>query len=89
MADSNPPIRIVRVSHMRYQHADIEKTHEFLMDFGMKLIAEEGDTRWYTGEGPDAYVYVAKKVRDFSTIATRVDGAAGQDKRISRRCIPR
>lgn len=89
MADSKPPIRIVRVSHMRYQHADIEKTDEFLTDFGMKLIAEEGDTRWYTGEGPDAYVYVAKKVSNYPTIEARIDVIAGQDKRVPRRCIPR
>lgn len=59
---SSPPIRIVRLSHMRYQHADLAKAKAFLEDFGMHVAYEENDTLYFAGKGPDPYVYVASSV---------------------------
>jgi len=51
----------MKLSHMRYRHADIEATHTFLLDFGMTLTHKEGKVRYYAGQGPDPYVYVAEE----------------------------
>lgn len=59
-----PPIRIVRLSHMRYAHADIKQASTFLEDFGLKQVFSENDgkTLYFAGEGPDAFCYVAEEV---------------------------
>ncbi|RSH95229.1 hypothetical protein EHS25_000315 [Saitozyma podzolica] len=58
---ASSPIRIVRLAHMRYRHANIAQTQEFLEDFGMRLAYKEGNHRFYfAGDGPDPFVYVAE-----------------------------
>jgi catechol 2,3-dioxygenase-like lactoylglutathione lyase family enzyme len=60
---ASSPIRIVRLAHMRYRHANIAQTQEFLEDFGMRLAYKEGNHRFYfAGDGPDPFVYVAEVV---------------------------
>lgn len=56
-------IRIVRVSHMRYRHVDLDRARQFLEDFGMELAYSENDgkTLYFSGLGPDAYCYVAEQ----------------------------
>lgn len=64
---SNSPIRIVRLSHMYYRHADLAQAKQFLEDFGMHVAYTENDgkTLYFAGEGPEAYVYIAEQVRTF------------------------
>lgn len=60
---ASSPIRIVRLAHMRYRHANLAQTQEFLEDFGMHLAYKEGNDRLYfAGDGPDPFVYVAEAV---------------------------
>lgn len=49
---------------MRYQHADLVKTQQFLEDFGMTLAytEDEGKILYFAGQGKDPFVYVAMKV---------------------------
>lgn len=56
-------IRIIRVSHMRYRHVDLDKARQFLEDFGMELAYSDNDgkTLYFAGQGPDAYCYVAEQ----------------------------
>lgn len=70
-----PPIRIVRLAHMRYKHADMATTRQFLEDFGMRVAYEEngGKVLYFAGQGPDPYVYVAEEVR-----ASAIDKAVRQ-----------
>lgn len=62
---SPPPIRIVRLAHMRYRFKDIEIQHQFLADFGIRFLEERRGKRYYAGEGPDPYVFVAEQVGIF------------------------
>ena len=88
----NRPIRIVRVSHMRYKHADIAKTQQFLKDFGMREVYTVNKSHYFAGEGPDPYVYIAEEVRfsprcsDLPLIRPR---RVGGHERVSGRGIPR
>lgn len=54
-------IKLTRLSHMRYQHPDLETIHQFLLDFGLQVALRTDDEVWYKGYGPDQYVYYAKK----------------------------
>lgn len=47
---------------MRYRFVDIDAQHQFLADFGIRFVEERGGKRYYAGEGPDPYVFVAEKV---------------------------
>lgn len=50
---------------MRYRFKDIETQHQFLADFGIRFVEERGGKRYYAGEGPDPYVFVAEQVGMF------------------------
>ncbi|OOF92088.1 hypothetical protein ASPCADRAFT_153403 [Aspergillus carbonarius ITEM 5010] len=54
-------IRLVKLSHMRYQHPDLDEITTFLKDFGMQVVKQTDEQVWYRGYGPDPYVYYARK----------------------------
>ncbi|KAL3442484.1 Glyoxalase/Bleomycin resistance protein/Dihydroxybiphenyl dioxygenase [Aspergillus insuetus] len=54
-------IKLARLSHMRYQHPDLDVIHQFLLDFGLQVALRTDNEVWYKGYGPDQYVYHAKK----------------------------
>ncbi|GFF46822.1 metapyrocatechase 2 [Aspergillus udagawae] len=54
-------VRLARLSHMRYQHPDLDALANFMLDFGM-VIARRTETEiWFRGYGIDQYVYYATK----------------------------
>ena len=59
--DRDAQIKLVKVSHMRYQHPDLPTITKFLRDFGMQLVKQTDDEIWYRGYGPDHYVYYARR----------------------------
>lgn len=59
--DKSKQIKIVKISHMRYQHPDLPKITKFLKDFGMHIVKETEDKVWWRGYGPDQYVYYCQK----------------------------
>ncbi|KAK4888512.1 hypothetical protein LTR27_012573 [Elasticomyces elasticus] len=56
-------VKLVRLSHMRYQHPDLEEITTFLLDFGMHIAkkSEDGERIWYRGYGTTQYVYYAQR----------------------------
>lgn len=46
---------------MRYQHPDLQKIIVFLRDFGLQLIKKTETEAWFSGYGPDQYVYYARQ----------------------------
>jgi hypothetical protein len=59
--DESVQIRLVRLSHMRYQHPDFAAISEFLGDFGMHLVKQTEKTIWWRGYSDQPYVYVVEK----------------------------
>ena len=55
---------------MRYKHANIGEARQFLEDFGMRLVYQEGKKNYFAGEGPDPFVYVAEEVSSVLLIAS-------------------
>ncbi|KAK5726276.1 hypothetical protein LTR17_012896 [Elasticomyces elasticus] len=56
-------VKLVRLSHMRYQHPDLEEITTFLLDFGMHIAkkSSDGERIWYRGYGTTQYVYYAQR----------------------------
>ncbi|KAK0835771.1 hypothetical protein LTR73_000270 [Friedmanniomyces endolithicus] len=56
-------IKLVRLSHMRYQHPDLDQITTFLLDFGMHIAkrSPDGERIWYRGYGTAQYVYYAQR----------------------------
>lgn len=52
-------VQLSRISHVYYQHPDLEKFRKFAHDFGLVEAGQEGDTIYFKGYGIDQYVYVA------------------------------
>ena len=59
--DRSKQIKIVKISHMRYQHPELSKITKFLKDFGMHIVKQTEDKLWWGGYGPDPYVYYCQK----------------------------
>lgn len=59
--DENSQIRLVRLSHMRYQHPDLTIISQFLQDFGMHLVKQTKEKMWWRGYSNQPYVYVVEK----------------------------
>ncbi|KIY03095.1 uncharacterized protein Z520_01562 [Fonsecaea multimorphosa CBS 102226] len=59
--DLSKQVRITKLSHMRYQHPDLNKITTFLRDFGMHVVKKGENERWFRGYGPDQYVYYARQ----------------------------
>ncbi|KIV96714.1 hypothetical protein PV10_00541 [Exophiala mesophila] len=59
--DPSKQVKIVKLSHMRYQHPDLNKITTFLRDFGLHVTKKGDNERWYRGYGSDQYVYYAKQ----------------------------
>jgi hypothetical protein len=54
---SNPlkKIQLVRIAHVWYKHADIEKAKQFALDFGFVETAQVGKTTFYRGYGTEPF----------------------------------
>ncbi|KAK5714106.1 hypothetical protein LTR15_011014 [Elasticomyces elasticus] len=61
--ESSNQVKLVRLSHMRYQHPDLEEITTFLLDFGMHIAkkSSDGERIWYRGYGTTQYVYYAQR----------------------------
>ncbi|KAJ5606573.1 Glyoxalase/Bleomycin resistance protein/Dihydroxybiphenyl dioxygenase [Penicillium lagena] len=59
----NPKTRInlEKLSHMRYQHPNLDEISQFMLDFGMQIVKQTENEIWYRGYGSDHYVYYARK----------------------------
>jgi hypothetical protein len=56
-------VQLSRLSHVYYQHSDLETFRRFAKDFGLVEVKDDGDTIYFRGYGIDQYVYVAQKGR--------------------------
>jgi hypothetical protein len=54
-------IKLVRIAHVYYTHADLDRARQFLSDFGFTITEDRGDTVYYKGYGSEPFVYCASK----------------------------
>jgi hypothetical protein len=61
----DPRVRLVTTSFVVYEHVDIVKAEQFLLDFGMTVASRsaDGSKIFFKGYGSDPYVYVARQAQ--------------------------
>jgi hypothetical protein len=50
-------IQLKRIAHVYYTHKDVEKQHQFLLDFGFSVAQKSGDKTYYRGYGTEPFLY--------------------------------
>ncbi|KAJ5464806.1 oxidoreductase [Penicillium daleae] len=60
-SSNDPRINLVRISHVFYTHKDIEKAHQFLLDFGFQEVKRVDGDIYYGGSGLEPFVYCARQ----------------------------
>jgi catechol 2,3-dioxygenase-like lactoylglutathione lyase family enzyme len=60
----DPRIRALRLAHVHYQHPDLDKAVQFLIDFGLKVVERSDDKVYFAGYGIQPYCYVAQQSPD-------------------------
>lgn len=58
---ANRKIKLLRIAHIYYIHTNLEKVHEFLLDFGFVETERRPDRVFYKGYGTEPFVYCAIK----------------------------
>lgn len=64
IANDPSKIQLSRISHVYFEHPDLQKFREFAKDFGFVEAKVEEDRIYFRGYGRDPYVYVASKSKD-------------------------
>jgi hypothetical protein len=64
IANDPSKVQLARISHVYFEHPDLEKFARFANDFGFVEEKRIGDTIYFRGYGRDPYVYVASKSKD-------------------------
>lgn len=54
-------IQLVRIAHVYYKHADIERAKEFMDDFGFYPAKQVGERLYYRGYGEEPFVICIEK----------------------------
>lgn len=54
-------IKLVRIAHVFYTHKDIDKAHQFLLDFGLQEDKRVGKDIYYRGTSSEPFVYCARQ----------------------------
>jgi hypothetical protein len=55
-----PRINLVRIAHVFYTYKDLNKAHEFLLDFGFQEVKRAGKDIYYRGTSSQPFVYCAR-----------------------------
>lgn len=54
-------IKLQRLAHVYYKHVNLERQHEFLLDFGFSEVKRVGKKIYYRGYGTEPFVYCAEQ----------------------------
>jgi hypothetical protein len=87
-SEQHPKIKLVRIAHVYYSHADLDVARQFLADFGMTVAEDRGDTVFFKGYGADPFVYCARAgpANEFGGAAFVVESLA--DLELASRTLP-
>lgn len=61
MASSTKRISLNSLMYVKYAHPDLEKSHEFLTDFGLVPVEKTSGKIWYRGFGNSPVSYISEK----------------------------
>jgi catechol 2,3-dioxygenase-like lactoylglutathione lyase family enzyme len=58
---SNPTTKASALAYAIFDRPDLKKAEEYLIDFGLRPVSNDGETLLMRGTGPDPYCYVVRK----------------------------
>jgi hypothetical protein len=63
LAPDDPRVRLVTTSFVVYEHVDLARAEQFLLDFGLSVASRSDDGKeiFFKGYGRDPYIYVARQ----------------------------
>lgn len=64
IANDPSKVQLSRISHVYFEHPDLNKFREFAKDFGFIEVEAAKDRIYFRGYGRDPYVYVATRSKD-------------------------
>jgi hypothetical protein len=73
ITNSSSKIQLDRISHVYFEHFDLDSFHQFALNFGLVEAFRDDNVILYHGYGVDPYCYVAKRSKSRSP---SFDGAA-------------
>lgn len=60
--DNDQRIRLVKTCFVIYNHVDLPRARQFLLDFGMTIVHEDPDKEiFFTGYGAEPIIYIARE----------------------------
>lgn len=64
IANSPQKVQLARLSHVYFEHPDLDEFSRFAEDFGFVFVSKNGSGLYFRGYGKDPYVYVASQSTD-------------------------
>jgi len=58
---NEPRIKLVRIAHVFYTHKNINRAHQFLLDFGFEEVKRVDKEIYYRGTSSEPFVYCARE----------------------------
>ncbi|KAI0101514.1 glyoxalase [Nemania sp. FL0031] len=97
MTLSTRKIQLVRIAHIYYKYADLEKAHQFLLDFGFteerKIAGGDGDGEvekiYFRGYGTEPWVLCASKSDESAFGGAAFVVESEEDLRIAAETLPK
>ncbi|KAF2099818.1 Glyoxalase/Bleomycin resistance protein/Dihydroxybiphenyl dioxygenase [Rhizodiscina lignyota] len=88
MPHAQDKISLKRIAHVYYTHKDLDKAHQFCLDFGFTVTDKQSDKIFYKGYGTAPFVYCGTKGDEdaFGGAAFVVDSM--EDLELATRILP-
>jgi hypothetical protein len=64
IVNSPEKVQLVRLSHVYFEHPDLDEFSKFAEDFGFVFVSRTGNDLYFRGYGKDHYLYVASQSTD-------------------------
>lgn len=84
---------LVRIAHVYYTHANFEREHQFLTDFGLTEVSrlnvgKSNETIYYRGYGSEPFLYCSTKGEEDAFGGTAFVVESRKDLELATRAIP-
>jgi hypothetical protein len=83
-----PKITLVRIAHVYYNHRDLKKAQEFLVDFGFEECHTAGRKSYYRGYSTEPFIYCAQESSEDSFGGAAFVVESEQDLEIATQTLP-
>lgn len=79
----------MRIAHVYYNHTDLQKAHQFMLDFGLQVADQTDDRIYYKGLSAEPFVYCAAKGNENSFGGAAFVVESMDDLELASRILPK